>query len=43
MVIPDAGALGKAELRSIDGKLIGERDLKDGLARFVLLTAGVRT
>jgi len=39
MVIPEAGATGKATLRSVDGAALGQRDLKEGVARFVVLTS----
>lgn len=40
MVIPgEAGARGKAALRSVEGDLVGERDLAAGIARFVVLTS----
>jgi len=39
LVIPEAGARGKAALRSVEGVLVGERDLEDGVARFVVLTS----
>jgi len=39
MVIPEAGAPGKMVLRSVEGKPLCERDLKDGVARVVVFTS----
>lgn len=40
LVIPgDAGTGGRAALRSAEGQLVGERDLKAGIGRFVVFTS----